>query len=52
VAESAAAGTPTLTGESTKVRCFNCQHTQQVPVSLSSYECEECGQRLQRKAAS
>lgn len=39
-------------GEATKIRCFNCSHVQQVPVSVSSYECEQCGQNLQRKAAS
>jgi HNH endonuclease len=47
-----ASATPTPTGETKKVRCFNCQHVQQVPVSVSSYECEECGQRLKRKTAS
>jgi ABC-type nickel/cobalt efflux system permease component RcnA len=38
--------------KSTKVRCFHCQHVQQVPVSVSSYGCEECGQKLKRKTAS
>jgi ribosomal protein S27E len=39
-------------GEATKIRCFKCSHTQQVPVSVSTYECEQCGQKLQRKPAS
>jgi ribosomal protein S27E len=47
-----AAHKPTPTGEATNVRCFKCQHKQQVPVSVSTYECEECGQKLQRKTAS
>jgi hypothetical protein len=38
--------------KSTKVRCFHCQHVQQVPVSVSSYGCEECGQKLKRRTAS
>jgi hypothetical protein len=42
----------TATGETTNVRCFNCQHTQRVPVSVSIYACEACGHRLQRKPAS
>jgi ribosomal protein S27E len=49
---SKAAHTPTPTGETKKVRCFNCSHVQQVPVSVSSYECKECGQKLQRRPAS
>jgi phosphate/sulfate permease len=49
---SKAGNTPNPTGEVTNVRCFNCQHAQQVPVSVSVYECEECGQKLQRKPAS
>ena len=49
---SKAAATPTPTGEATKVRCFNCSHVQQVPVSVSRYECEECGRKLIRKTAS
>jgi ribosomal protein S27E len=36
----------------TKLRCFHCQHVQPVPVSVTSFECEECGQKLQRKTAS
>jgi hypothetical protein len=38
--------------KSTKLRCFLCQHVQQVPVSVSSYGCEECGQKLKRRTAS
>jgi hypothetical protein len=52
-AKSQAAHTPTPTGETTNVRCFNCKHHhQQVPVGVSIYECEKCGQKLQRKTAS
>ena len=47
-----AAGKPSPTGEATKVRCFKCQHIQQVPLSVSGYECEECGAWLSRKTTS
>ena len=47
-----ASAKPTPTGKATKVRCFNCSHIQHVPVSVSSFECEECGAKLQRKTAS
>ncbi len=50
--QSKAANSPTPAGETTNVRCFNCQHKQDVPVSVSIYECEQCGQKLQRKTAS
>lgn len=45
---SKAAHTPTPTGKATKVRCFNCQHIQQVPVSASNFNCEKCGTKLTR----
>jgi ribosomal protein S27E len=48
----AGADKPAPAGKATKIRCFKCQHIQQVPVSVSSYECEECGQRLTRKKTS
>jgi hypothetical protein len=38
--------------ETTRVRCVGCGHVQSVPVSLRSFECEQCGKQLQRKAAS
>jgi len=38
--------------ETTRVRCVGCAHVQSVPVSLRSFECEQCGKQLQRKAAS
>ena len=46
--EPKAADTPTPTGKATKVRCFNCQHIQQVPVSASNFNCEKCGTKLTR----
>jgi ribosomal protein S27E len=49
---SLAADTPTPTGKATKVRCFKCQHIQQVPVSVTRYECEECGAKLTRSQKS
>jgi ribosomal protein S27E len=47
--EHKAADKPAPAGKATNVRCFKCQHIQQVPVSVSSYECEECGAKLTRK---
>jgi ribosomal protein S27E len=46
--EPKAADTATPTGKATKVRCFNCQHIQQVPVSASNFNCEKCGTKLTR----
>jgi hypothetical protein len=48
--ESKAAITPTPTGETTKVRCFNCQHIQQVPASTTTFDCEKCSTKLTRRA--
>lgn len=39
-------------GETTKVRCFKCQHTQQVPISASTFQCEGCNAKLKRAKAS
>jgi hypothetical protein len=47
-----AATMPASASTSTSLRCFNCQHVQQVPVSVSSYECQQCGKKLQRKTPS
>jgi ribosomal protein S27E len=46
--EPKAADTLTPTGNATNVRCFNCQHIQQVPVSASNFTCEKCGTKLTR----
>ena len=48
--ESKAADTPTPTGEATNVRCFNCQHVQQVPASTTTFACEKCSTKLTRRA--
>ena len=45
----ATAATPGL--KTAKVRCFRCDHVQTVPASQTSFECEECGQRLKRKTS-
>jgi ribosomal protein S27E len=36
-------------GKSTKLRCHNCQHVQTVPLSQQTFECEQCGTKLQRR---
>jgi hypothetical protein len=36
--------------ETTRVRCVGCAHVQSVPVRLRSFECEQCGKQLRRKA--
>jgi ribosomal protein S27E len=46
------AATSTPTGKTTKVRCTKCQHTQQVPVSTTNFQCEECNAKLTRKKIS
>jgi ribosomal protein S27E len=43
-----AADTPTPTGKAANVKCFNCQHIQQVPVSATSFVCEKCSAKLTR----
>jgi ribosomal protein S27E len=35
-------------GTFTKVRCHHCQHVQMVPISLSTFVCEECNAKLKR----
>jgi hypothetical protein len=36
---------------STKVRCYNCQHVQPVPVSQATFSCEQCKANLMRSIA-
>ena len=48
----AAADKPTPTGKTTNVKCLNCQHVQQAPISASNFNCEKCGTKLTRKKAS
>jgi ribosomal protein S27E len=35
----------------TKVRCYNCQHVQLVPVSQETFSCEQCNAQLKRHTA-
>jgi ribosomal protein S27E len=35
--------------ESTKVRCYHCQHVQAVPLSQSRFVCEQCDTTLKRR---
>jgi len=35
----------------TKVRCYNCQHVQPVPVSQEAFSCEQCNAQLKRRTA-
>jgi hypothetical protein len=35
--------------KTSKVRCHRCQHVQAVPLSQSTYDCEECGTNLKRR---
>lgn len=39
-------------GQTTKVRCVKCQHTQQVPISASTFQCEKCNAKLKRSKTS
>lgn len=32
-----------------RVKCFKCQHSQDVPVAQRSFVCEQCGEKLRRK---
>jgi DNA-directed RNA polymerase subunit RPC12/RpoP len=34
--------------ETSKVRCFKCGHTQQTPIDLRTFQCEQCGTKLKR----
>nr|WP_235658333.1 HNH endonuclease [Mycolicibacterium moriokaense] len=38
-----------VTENSTVVQCFKCEHKQRVSTSLSSFECDQCGQSLKRR---
>lgn len=35
--------------KSTKVKCYRCQHRQVVPLSQSTFVCEQCGENLKRR---
>jgi ribosomal protein S27E len=37
--------------KTTKVRCYNCQHVQPVPVSQETFSCEQCNAQLTRRTA-
>ena len=49
---SGGADMPTPVGKSTKVRCFNCQNTQEVSTSTVTFNCEKCGKTLKRNKTS
>jgi hypothetical protein len=34
-----------------KIRCHTCEHVQSVPVSKSTFVCEQCGAKLKRKVS-
>ena len=38
-------------GKSTKVRCHHCQHVQAVPLSQSTFVCEQCNTKLKRRTS-
>jgi hypothetical protein len=42
----------TAVAKTTKVKCSKCQHTQQVPVSASTFQCENCDAKLKRAKTS
>ncbi len=48
----AADTTPAPTGKTTNIKCFKCQHIQQVPVSTTTFDCEKCGTKLTRTKTS
>jgi hypothetical protein len=52
VQKSTAAPTVTPVGKTTTVKCSKCQHTQQVPVSASTFQCENCDAKLRRAKTS
>jgi ribosomal protein S27E len=52
VSKPRAVDKPTPTGKATKVRCFNCEHIQQVPAGASSFDCEKCSAKLKRTKTS
>ncbi len=43
------AGTTNPTGKMARVRCYKCQHVQQVADSVTTYYCAECGTKLNRR---
>jgi hypothetical protein len=43
-----AADTPTTIVKAANVKCPNCQHIQQVPVSATSFVCEKCSAKFTR----
>jgi ribosomal protein S27E len=47
-AKPKATPTPTPAGKTTTVKCYKCQHTQRVPVSASTFQCEKCNAKLTR----
>jgi ribosomal protein S27E len=38
-------------GDVVRVKCFKCQHAQDVPAAQQSFVCEQCGEKLKRKVA-
>ncbi len=34
-----------------RVKCYKCQHSQDVPAAQQSFACEQCGEKLKRKVA-
>jgi hypothetical protein len=47
-----AATKSTPAGKTTRVKCVKCQHTQKIPVSVTSFQCEECNAKLKRAKTS
>ena len=45
---AAAKATPSVKKTTTRVRCSKCQHVQQVPLSASTFQCENCQANLKR----
>jgi len=50
--QTTAAPKETPVGKTTTVKCSKCQHTQHVPVSASTFQCENCDARLKRSKTS
>jgi len=49
VQKTTAAPTVTSVGKTTTVKCAKCQHTQKVPVTASTFQCEKCNAKLTRR---
>jgi hypothetical protein len=47
--EVASIESPIPGGKSANIRCYRCQHVQTVPVSSSTFECEQCNAKLKRR---